>query len=102
MAEAQVKASIEMLQGAALTVEDQMCLARVLLCAARDGVLKPLDPYLNDDQLTAEQQQLLETYNQLRLSIHHLDLAFGDFVAALNDDARCAAAIGVLHLRFHA
>ena len=78
MAEAKVKASIEMLQGAALTVEDQMCLARVLLCAARDGVLKPLDPYLNDDQLTAEQQQLLETYNQLRLSIHHLDLAFGD------------------------
>ena len=37
-----------------------------------------LDPYLNDDVLTDEQQQLLETYNQLRLSIHHLDLAFCD------------------------
>jgi hypothetical protein len=78
MADSQVKAAIAMLQDAGLTVEDQMCLARVLLCAARDGVLKPLAPYLSDDVLTDEQQQLLETYNQLRLTIHHLDLAFCD------------------------
>jgi hypothetical protein len=74
----QVTEALALLQGTVLSVEAQMSLARVLLCAARDGVLKPLDPYLNDGQLTAEQQQLLETYNQLRLSIHHLDLAFGD------------------------
>jgi hypothetical protein len=74
----QVTEALALLQGKVLSVEAQMSLARVLLCAARDGVLKPLDPYLNDGQLTAEQQQLLETYNQLRLSIHHLDLAFGD------------------------
>ena len=76
--EFQVTEALALLQGKLHTVEAQMCLARVLLCAARDGALKPLDPYLNDDQLTDEQQQLLETYNQLRLSIHHLDLAFGD------------------------
>ena len=74
----QVSEALALLQGTVHTVEAQMSLARILLCAARDGVLKPLDPYLNDDQLTAEQQQVLETYNQLRLSIHHLDLAFGD------------------------
>ena len=74
----QVTEALALLQGKVLSVEAQMSLARVLLCAARDGVLKPLDPYLNDGQLTAEQQQMLETYNQLRLSIHHLDLAFGD------------------------
>ena len=74
----QVTEALALLQGTVLSVEAQMSLARVLLCAARDGVLKPLDPYLNDGQLTAEQQHLLETYNQLRLSIHHLDLAFGD------------------------
>ena len=74
----QVSEARALLQGTVHTVEAQMSLSRILLCAARDGVLKPLDPYLNDDQLTAEQQQMLETYNQLRLTIHHLDLAFGD------------------------